>query len=114
MGSKLIEIASFGPYDAKRYGRPWLAKLKGNPGTTKLTYEFQESAFAGDPENGGKLMGHLNDGGLHFLRSERFSRGMYYPMDRSILKRRVKTDIKSRYRNDPMFMRKTRFLIIVF
>ena len=62
MGSKLIEIASFGPYDAKRYGRPWLAKLKGNPGTTKLTYDFQESAFAGDPENGGKLMGHLNDG----------------------------------------------------
>ena len=62
MGNKLIEIASFGPYDAKRYGRPWLAKLKGIPGTTKLTYDFQESAFAGDAMNGGKIMGYLEDG----------------------------------------------------
>lgn len=62
MESKLVEIVEFPGYNPKRFGRPWLAKLKGNPGTTKLTYEFQESAFAGDHVNGGKLIGNLKDG----------------------------------------------------
>ena len=62
MGSKLVEIADFGLYDSKRFGRPWLAKLKGIPGATKLNYEFQEAAFVGDAMNGGKIMGYLEDG----------------------------------------------------
>ena len=62
MKRKLVEIAEFPEYDPKRFGRPWLAKLKGVPGTTKLNYEFQDAAFVGDAVNGGKIMGYLEDG----------------------------------------------------
>lgn len=61
----LVTLAKFGPYNYRRYGRPWLAKLEGIPGSVKLKYNFVEDAFVPDEDgldSGGVIMGYLSDG----------------------------------------------------
>jgi len=61
----LVTVAKFGSYNHRRYGRPWLAKLEGIPGSVKLKYNFIEEAFVPDEEehgSGGVIMGYFSDG----------------------------------------------------
>ena len=67
MNSKavLVNVTEFENYNNLRYGRPWLAKLKGIPGSVKLNYQFIDEAFVpnnDEPGSGGVLMGYLSDG----------------------------------------------------
>lgn len=58
----LVNVADFGEFDNRRYGKPWLAKLKGIPGSVKLKYEFVEGAYVEKEDGSGTLMGYFSEG----------------------------------------------------